>query len=176
MLEITVDASKVTAGLERKLSRITEAMRDKLNATNLQLQQYIVTEKLEGDPLQQRHGGRGLAGSIRAIPAEVTGDVISGAVEGAGGTAWYGTLHEYGGTFNVPEHDRRSGFDKEGERMALLTKSGAVRKKVFLVETGMVKAHTVTFPMRSFMRSSFEENQDDIVAGLRETLMGVLAE
>ena len=175
MLEITVDASQVVAASERKLSLVTEAMRNKLNAVNIDLQNYIVTEKLQGDPLQQRRGGRGLAGSIRMQPAEVEGDVVSGEVEGGGGTTFYGKYHEYGGTFDVPEHERRSGFTKEGERTALLTKTGMTRKNVFLVETGMVKAHTITFPVRSFMRSSLDENREQIIAGLRETLMGVMA-
>ena len=101
---------------------------------------------------------------------EQEGARLIGSVEGAGGPAWYGQLHETGGTFNVKEHLRRTGFNRKGEVVKLLNHSGSVRASVASTQAGLVKAHTVTFPARPFMSSALEEMSSEMVADLEQTV------
>jgi hypothetical protein len=130
----------------------------------LQLQAKVVGEKLQGQVLQHRTGK--LSASIRAIPVTQEGGVIVGIVEGGGGPAFYGRIHEYGGVFEIPEFQRRvTGGGKEAI-------NSRTQKKV----PGTVRAHTATFPERSFMRSSLAEHRDAIFAGLTQAVRKELAE
>jgi hypothetical protein len=171
MFTYSVDPSKATDAIQQKLSRITVAMRDTINRCDIDLQAYIVNNKLSGDPLQQRRGGRGLAGSIRAMPAEIEGETVSGEVQGAGGVAWYGKLHEYGGTFDVPD-GRRVALGSKLDRRKLMV--NASKYGYDAVTHTQSRPYTITFQERSFMRSSMSENKDQIYSQMRETLMGVM--
>jgi phage gpG-like protein len=79
---------------------------------------------------------------------KVTEDAIIGTVA-VSNKAWYGKLHEYGGIFSVPAHLRR----------------GTV-----------VRAYTVRFPERSFMRSTLREQQVSIRDQFQAVLRKVLAD
>jgi hypothetical protein len=150
MLRITFDGSdqRVAAALRAKGPQIVQALMRKLESLMLQLQAKIVGEKLQGQVLAHRTGK--LSGSIREIPVTNTGTLLTGAVEGAGGPAWYGKLHEEGGTF--PYH-RKS---KIAER---LSGKEAMSKRA--------RKGSITFPQRSFMRTSLEEMRGQIFEGLR---------
>jgi hypothetical protein len=173
MLTYSVDPSKATDAIQQKLSRVTLAIRDAINSANLELQAYIVNNKLHGDPLQERHLGRGLAGSIRMIPAVMDGTTVTGEVQGGGGLEFYGKYHEYGGTFDVPG-GRRVALGSRLDRKKLMGNSA--RFGYDAVTHTQSRPYTITFPERSFMRSSAQENRDQMYGRLRAALMGVFTE
>jgi hypothetical protein len=143
--------------LRTKGPAIVRAIVSKLNELMISLQSYIVSSKLSGQALQRRTGT--LAGSVRYIPAVLEGTTITGAVEGAGGPAWYGSLYEdtdAGGTGGVPHS-------------WLITASKA-RALSFLVDGKRVFARSVMHPplvARPFMTPALDENAADIEAQLR---------
>lgn len=132
------------------------------------VQSLIQSTKLEGQVLHHR-SGKGIA-SIRMIPAQLQGSIITGGVQGGGGVAWYMALHESGGTFNMPERNRRIGFNSDHEQIRLLTHGGRVRKAVKSISTHRVRKGSITFPERSFMRSTWEEER----AGIEARMQGVV--
>jgi hypothetical protein len=152
---------------------------DKLTFLMAKLEQKIVTTKLQGQVL--RHITGTLGGSVHSTSTQAEGAILSAGVEAAGGPAWYGKLHEHGGTFTIPEHPAKEiarsstgKFRKVGK--AELSKYHSENSKYGLesVMHRMVPAHSITFPERSFMRSTLAEMRTDIIAELRETtVMGL---
>src|SRR6266550_4389580 len=122
--------------------------------------EYIVSQKLSGQALKRQTGV--LAGSIRYVPATLEGTSIVGAVEGAGGPAWYGTLYEdvsAGGTGGVSH-----------SWTITATKARALS---FLVDGKRLYRRNVTHPAlsaRPYMTPSLEENADEIETQLRGAL------
>lgn len=165
---------RVEAKLKSVGPRLLRELLPAMNAQMLALESYVKTRKLEGDPLHHRTGK--LQSSVQALPAVVDAGVIAGGVYQAQAVAPYGIVHEYGGTFEIPEHTRRIGFDARGRRVKLLTRHGLVsqRKQIASVGEGIVRAHTATFPERSFMRSSLLENADKILEAMEQALTEVL--
>jgi hypothetical protein len=145
--------SRLLESLKAKGPRIIEVLMTKVNALMFALQAYVVGQKLSGQVLHHRTGV--LSGSIRAIPAALEGTSIIGAVEGAGGPAFYGAIHEYGGTGAYPIVAVRA------------------RALAFLMDGKKVFAKSVMHPaaqIRAFMAPSLEENAADIEAQLRAAL------
>lgn len=130
-------AEKFQGAMERAFARIA-----------VRLQNYIVTQKLRGPVLHYRTGN--LARSVTQR-VEQQGNQISAIVQ-AGGLAPYAGVHEYGGTFTIPEHMSAS---------RLGTKF-------------LVRQHTATYPERSYMRTSLEENVemyiDEVNKAVEETV------
>lgn len=161
MIRITVNEAEVAARLDALPGEINDALRAKMDELLARLQNYIQTEHLSAPAgfsaklLHQRSGK--LIGSIRMIPTAVSGDGLVGYVEGAGGPAWYGRVHEFGGSWAVPA--------REGVRRAL-----DKRGKVLGAKTFAVKAFTVVMPERSFMRASLEEMRDFIVSEMQDAV------
>jgi hypothetical protein len=170
MIRLSFNGSdtRVAEQLEATTPRMMGALVYRLDALDTMLQSKIVAEKLQGEVLHHRTGK--LSGSIRTVAAIIAGDQITGSVEGAGGPAWYGRVHEDGGVYDVPEHMRRVGFNVKGETVKLLTGRGAIRKEVFGVEERPVRAHTITFPQRSFMASTQRENEPEFIEALQDTM------
>jgi hypothetical protein len=143
----------VIEALGAKLDRMTLALTAKLTEIHLRLQAKIAGEKLAGQVLKQQSGK--LAGSIRAIPTVQEGQELIGAVEGAGGPAWYGVVHERGGTHAydiVPVSKKALAFMVNGQLI--------FRKLV----------HHPPLPRRSFMASTLTEETESIKADLQLTL------
>lgn len=134
--------------------RIVVAMTETMDELMLRLQSNIVDEKLHGQVLQQRTGK--LAASVRALPATQEGTTIVGVVEGGGGVAWYGRLHEYG--FGP--------YDYETTRTIKMFYGDLTFKKL---------VHSSGFPERSFMRSSLDEFQSSIVEAMQVSLNAAVA-
>lgn len=129
--------------------RILGAMMDTMNELMLRLQQEIVGEKLHGQVLKQRTGK--LAASIRAMPTVQEGTDLVGAVEGGGGVAWYGKLHEFGFgpyDYEVTRHIKMHYGDLEFKKLV----------------------HSSGFPERSFMRSTLSEFEATIVQSMQATM------
>jgi hypothetical protein len=138
-------ADNIRARSDRMVAQLMETM----NELMLRLQSEIVGEKLHGQVLQQRTGK--LAGSIRAQPTTQEGTDIIGAVEGGGGVAWYGKLHEYGFgpyDYEVTRHIKMHYGDLEFKKLI----------------------HSSGFPERSFMRSTLSEFETTIVEAMQASL------
>src|SRR5258708_4124488 len=144
---------RLVEGLRAKGPAIIQVLMTKLNALIFILQSYIVSRKLSGQVLNRRTGV--LAGSVRAIPAVLEGTKIVAAVEAAGGPAFYGAVHEYGGSGAYPIVATRA------------------RALAFLMDGKKVFARSVMHPpakVRPFMAPALEENAADIEAQLRVAL------
>ena len=176
MLRIDFEGSdeRLLAFVRSRRVQLQELLRLRMTMTMTLLQSRIVGDKLSGQVLHHRTGK--LIDSIRLNPTEATANEneVVGGVEGGGGPAFYGRIHEYGGTFEVKERERRIGY-RGGEIVKLLTKSGTVRKEVDEIRKQKVKAHTVTFPERSFMRTSFSELRERIIAELQAAVNEALS-
>ena len=175
MITAKIDTA-IADALRAKGINLLDALKLKMTSLMISLEGRIVATKLSGDPLHHRTGK--LAGSVHAIPAEMQGTNIVGAVESSGGPAFYGRIHEYGGTFEIPEHIRRIGYGAKGQIVKLLTRGGMVRpqfnKQGYSIGYTTVRAHTATYPERSFMRSALRENSSEIVDSLREVIREAL--
>jgi hypothetical protein len=137
--------------------RLIAALMVKMNSLLIQLQAKIVGEKLSGQVLKHRTGK--LAGSIRVIAAEASGDKIEGAVLGGGGPAFYAKFHEFGTTdwYVIQPVNKK-----------------ALR---FMIGDKEVFAKSVFHPPiqeRSFMRSSLAEMREQVIAELTEIVEGVI--
>jgi hypothetical protein len=145
--------------LRKKGPSIVAAIRAAVDRSNFEMQSKIVAEKLQGQVLEHRSGK--LGGSIRVIAAQVVGTKVAGSVEGAGGPAWYGKLHEYGGSFVGHRLLRRPSH--------LVTRAGGER-----VYTG--SPYGINFAERSFMRSTLREQQETIVARIKAAVYATVKE
>jgi hypothetical protein len=151
---IDVDLSSV----RERGSVITAAIVRAMYLDLLKLQRHIVADKLSGQvlnrgPNRPGHSGGELARSIRIVEPTLAGDNVVGQVLGAGGTAWYGVVHEYGGTRSYdiyPVNAKALLFQINGENI--------FRKHVL---------HP-PLPERSFMRSALADMSEQIVADLQE--------
>lgn len=152
-----VSSDRILARLENINTSILPAVADKMTYLMLKLQQKIVGEKLSGQILRRQSGT--LANSIIALPAKIEGTTVTGEVLGAGGPAWYGRVHNYGGT---KAYDIRP-VDKRALRMIINGKA-------------VFSAHNIHPPAekRNFMESSVEEMREEIINSLRQTILGVI--
>jgi hypothetical protein len=168
-IQFTVDASAVSGHLQDKQLGITAALMERTTAINTALQAKIAGEKLAGEVLNQRSGK--LAGSVRVTETTLSGATISGGVQAGGGVAWYGKLHEYGGTFERKAGSVRLRLDVKGELMRQLKNGNLAvfaKKSHTRVKEVATAAGTITFPVRSFMRSTLEEERENIITQLQD--------
>lgn len=149
MIEGSVTGDElVVARLERLGPTVRQALEDAMRAQVLRVQAAVVTEKLSGDPLHRRTAR--LASSINSTVEDRGGEVV-GRI---GTNVVYGRVHEKGGTFEIPAHERR-------------TKSG---------KTSTVRAHTATYPERSFLRSVLSELRPSIVEQIQASIARAVKE
>ena len=140
----------VDASLAAKDAAAREALKAQILKSANQLRAYVVSNKLSGQVLHRRTGN--LAASVNDFEAgQVTesGDQIYAQV---GTPVWYGRIHELGGSFTVPEHERTSVL---GKRYT-------------------VGSYTAHFPQRSFLFSSLTENEAKIRADIAASITGAL--
>lgn len=109
-----------------------------------------IVGKLSGEVLHRRSGR--LAASI-AIERADTGDSFAAIVGVTGPARAYAPVLEYGGTISIRAHLRvmREAWGRPLKRGA---------------ETVAVRAHSATYPARSFLRAALAERAPEIVAGL----------
>jgi phage gpG-like protein len=157
-LTLNSNAPAIAEKLRQKGPQIMAAVEKKMTWLMLQLQRRIQL-KLEGSVLQHRTGK--LVNSIRVNPIQVSGTVVTGSVQGAGGPAWYGKIHEYGGTHAYDIFPKT----KLALAFPFMGKSPAFFKHV----------HHPPLPMRAFMKPSLDEMQDTILQELSETVRENLA-
>lgn len=142
MIEAVID----TAPLQRLAQtgpRLQSSVTRTIRQIVIQGQSEIVRDKLHGgNPLNSRSGNL-----ARAVQQDVQadGDSVTGTI-GVDRAAPYGAVHEYGGTYDIREHIATSRLGKQFS----------------------VKAHTATYPARSFLRSWLRENQGAIATKINE--------
>jgi phage gpG-like protein len=152
MLRAELDAGKLIAGLDHMPAQVVAAVATKMKAITINLQRHVITDKLHGQVLKQRSGK--LARSIQR-ETRTEGETVVGEVFSAGDVK-YAAIHEFGGT--TPPHD------------IIPTKAQAL---AFAIGGKMVFAKVVhhpgsRIPERSYMRSSLEDQAEDIIDGLKE--------
>jgi phage gpG-like protein len=144
-IEITMSGQEaVVARLRLRADAIPQAVADRMFDIVTLIRDRVVALKLSGQVLRNRTGTlrRSITARVEKQPGVVTGIV------GVGSKAWYGKLHEYGGIYNVPSHIRHSARGREYE----------------------VRAHSIHFAQRSFLRSTLRESQGDIRSMLERAI------
>lgn len=142
--------AKVIAWLRSRGSILTAALLVEMQRQMIGLRNYVVASKLSGQALHTK------TGTLRRSQfSDVTqdGSIIRGVVATDPSASKYGKVHEFGGTFTVRAHLRKT---RNGHRM--------------------LKSHSVTYPERSFLRSSLQERAESIVAGLQAAANKALQE
>jgi hypothetical protein len=156
-----------------------------MNMAMLRLQQVIQRDKLSGQVLNARSGK--LRASINVPPVEVSGSTITGTVEGAGGPAWYGQVHEAGGRGPyqiLPVNKKALAWLPQGA--TAMTPSGRLAgvqeimrrtragsgSALFAAAGGVVVKGVIhpPLPARPFMAPALKEQTPEIVAALQKTL------
>ncbi len=131
------------SGAYRRFAAWTPALRkyvaEEMGEFVLDLPGYTIGRYLSGDPLHNRHGGSGLAGSLNSLPIEQTDTEIRTAY---GSNLIYAYVHEVGGSFHIPEHER------------LLTQVFGRKVDPHKIT---VRAHDAYFPKRSFIGPTIED-------------------
>ncbi|GLR26514.1 phage virion morphogenesis protein [Limnobacter litoralis] len=141
-----VGQERLTSNLSQFPSAVRQSLVREVTKISIDLQRKVVSQKLHGQLLRQRSGRL-----ARSINQRVVEDDLK--VTGSVGTnVSYGKVHELGGTFKVPQHMRmmRQAFGRPIKEPRLVT----------------VRAHSVTFPQRSFLQSSLDEMRNAIVSRL----------
>jgi hypothetical protein len=170
-IQFTVDASSVIGNLQDKQLAITAALMERTTAINSALQAKIAGQKLQGEVLKS-HTGK-LAGSVRVVETTLSGETISGGVQAGGGPAWYGKLHEYGGTFERKAGTVKLRVDAKGELLRQLKNGNLAvfaKRSHSRVKEVAYAAGTVTFPVRSFMRATLEEERSNVIEQLQSAV------
>ena len=165
MIDATITGGElVIARLEKAPASIRQALSNEVKRQWFRIQAEVVRQKLSGDPLHRRTGV--LASSINAggiDSATVFSDDSQEIVARIGTKVRYGRVHEEGGTFTVREYVRKSAR-KRDER-------GRFKKG-----TGVVRAHTVTFPQRAFLRPTLNDMRASVLEAIRNAVMKAAAE
>lgn len=170
MITFSVEGvAKTAARLQKESEDRRKAIQRSMAGITVSMQR-AVKDKLNGPVLHVK------TGNLRnSVHEEVTiqGDVVTGSVFttlAQGGHGKYAAVHEYGGTFNIPAHKRRVAFDRGGDRVKRKS------KKAYLVEEVTVRAHTATYPERSYMRSTLKESKTRILESLSKAAKHAVTE
>jgi len=138
----------VIARLERLPSTMRQAVVDAMRKSWFEVQTAVVRGKLSGDPLHRRTGNLASSINVGGAGSETTFDEGGDQIVGRVGTnVRYGAVHEYGGTVEIPAHERT------------ITQ---VFGRPVSPRTVAVRAYQAHFPERSFLRSTLAEMRDKI--------------
>lgn len=134
MITISIEDHGVASYVYGLSEKIESSVLKRMWIIVIKLQSKIRSEKLHGQVLHHRTGNLSRETLTQPDPF-VAGDNIVGTI-GTSSTARYGKVHEYGGTYDIPEHMSMSRLGKKF----------------------VVKAHQATFPERSYLRSALAES------------------
>lgn len=134
------DESRFMGAVERKFGQLFDKLQNK-----------IVAGKLSGEVLNRRSGL--LAASVSDPQIETEGTTITGMLTAAGGAAFYGQIHEHGGTHSYTIRP----VDKKALRMILGGK-----------EQFRAMVQHPPLPQRAWFDPSVEEMKEEFIAGIRE--------
>jgi hypothetical protein len=192
MIKISIDRTQEAAeeAIARKAAKMVPALLSEMTRLMLLLQKKIVGEKLQGQVLAHRTGK--LSRSIKALKAFSDGERIVGVVEGAGGPAWYGQVHEFGGKTSyliLPKYKKALAFFPQGvsnvtggrailrgmkQTSNLKKRSSSISKFSGLGGVVVQAVRHPPLPQRSFMKTSLMEMRDQIVNDLQLVLVKAL--
>ncbi|HXN32447.1 MAG TPA: hypothetical protein VN894_11315 [Polyangiaceae bacterium] len=127
---VTGDA-EVLARFSALPGTMRKAVSDAVKREWFRVQIAVVKQKLSGDPLHRVTGVLASSINVGGAQTATSFDETETSITARIGTrVRYGAVHELGGTFQIPEHGRLG---------------------------HMVRAHSATFPQRSFLRSTLAE-------------------
>lgn len=141
--------------LARLPKNIREALVSKITRLAVELQGYVVGSKLQGQVLHHRSGK--LSASIKYNVTDDEKTVTGIVFADKGSTAYaYAGVHEFGGTLSVREHiqQRTMVFGRQLSSPIAVT----------------IRQHDVTYPERSFLRSSLADKRDHIINSIKEAV------
>lgn len=127
------------------------AMRDEM----VRVADYVRGRKLQGQVLQHRTGT--LSRSITGQATEPGTGLVVGQV-GTSGVPYAG-VHEFGGTVSIPSHER------------VITQAFG---RPITPTTVVVNAYQAHFPVRSYLRTSADENSAQVALRLQEAVKSAL--
>jgi phage gpG-like protein len=161
-----IGAEEIAARFRGYKDRTSEKVKEAIRRATINLEFYIKDQKLSGQVLHNRSGARGLHGSIHSRFF----DSDKGYVGIVGTDSPYARIHELGfdGTENVRAHLRRLRLAGHISRRGTWVK-GRITGEMVEVRAFTRQMH---MPMRSFLRTSLEENRQAI----RETIAEALKE
>ena len=115
----------------------------------IQLQRHVIKNKLSGSPLKVRTGTlrRSINEMVKQTGTETTASV--------GTNLEYARIHEYGGTIQIKQHQRR----------LTMVFGHPVQERMI-----SIRAHNATFPCRSFLRSAMKDMEIQIKNGMTKAL------
>jgi len=154
MLTIAFDGlDEVNAALSAYPQAIAAALAGKAEILSTALVDKIRNEKLSGDPLQSRSGAlaASIAAEVAADPDQIVATIASSGVK-------YAAIQEYGGQTSPHEI-----LPTKGDVLAFVV-NGAQHFARRIEHPGS------TIPERSYMRSSLDEMNDEIVAELSDAV------
>jgi len=156
------DVTFTLIGREEALARgpniygaMKEHVRAALEGEMRRVSEYVRLNKLQGQVLNHRTG---------ALSRAVTGQIVSETDEQIVGQVGvkgipYAGVHEFGGVFNIPGHFRT-------QTMAF--------GRPMIPTLVAVRPHQATFPQRSFLRTSADENKAAVESKLRAATREVI--
>jgi phage gpG-like protein len=138
-IEISFNGSdqRVVSYIRTTGKSIVVALLREMERQMIMLRDRVVASKLSGQVLKNRTGTLRRSQNYSITQTETS---ITGIVATDPAASKYGVVHEYGGTFSVRAHLRQG---------------------------HPVKAHSVTFPERSFLRSTLKESTPSILDALQ---------
>lgn len=156
MIRIDVQGVPETMSRVDRLTQLPAALKDTVTAETFELQRTVVEDKLSGQVLHARSGNL-----RRSITARVE-DEPNGTRGIVGTNLVYARIHEFGGVIHVPPmvpvRAKALHWIQDG-------------RDVFAKST---RAHDVTMPERSYLRSALADRRDAILAAIRATIARVM--
>jgi phage gpG-like protein len=145
---VIVGAEAVIHRLEEVPPRVLGLVRQAVMAETINLVREA-KQKVSGPVLKTKTGTlrRGVNAAFEDTDTSIVGSAGIGKA-----VAKYPAVHEYGGTFTIREHTRRMTM--------------AWGRAVANPRQISVRAHTATYPERSYLRSSLRENEARIKAAI----------
>jgi len=152
MFAASVDASALKARLNGTAAKVIASMRARAEVETGRLTDYIKSQKLSGQVLQNRTGN--LRNAVFYY-MEDRGTVIVGNVDVSMPAAKYGAAQEFGA--HIPER-----VPVTAKALHWLSAGGG--------DVFAMRARAFDLPARSFMNSSLAENQEQITASIQESI------
>jgi hypothetical protein len=140
---LAFDEGRFFAAVERKFSELFAKLDDK------------IAGKLDGEVLQRRSGL--LAASVSDPTITTEGATVTGEISAASGAAFYGVIHERGGSHAYTIQPVNKDYLR-----ALLGDGKAVFRKMF---------EHPPLPKRPWFDPAVEEMREEFIAGLRQAVI-----
>jgi|SRR5277367_1852979 len=187
-IKASVDAANLQAKLRTAPAEIQECMIRAMDKEIVDLVDYIVANKLQGQVLRRETGK--LAASIKALPSEFSAGTVIGSLQYGGGEASYGQSFEEGGQGAypiVPVNKKALAFfagggpvPRSSSVMARIVRdmgsASASRRSSGIVRFGQLGGTVVKkvmhppIPKMPFIKPSIDENRDKINQNLKTAI------